>query len=248
MSKTKDADLHEIDGKNLEVVTLASGIDRCYKRISKALFSNNDSTARLLSKSCFNMDVIDNVKPIGSYRKLPVDAELSQKGVDIYRHYKGDLYYVLDSCHEPNTGEEMIVYQSVFTGKKWTQPQTMFHKLIPAPPPSDASFLDCCFHTPRFKRIGTTITEPRYYKWSGPVWLDKRHLIIGPSKFHVMMRSALCRRLPFTFLVGSIGLIVQFNSKTPPHKAIIAAPTNDRAPGVSPTNSAPYKNAASSPE
>jgi hypothetical protein len=49
----------------------------------------------------------------------------------LYRHYKGGLYRVLfDDAKHTETGEELVVYISVETGKVWVRPVKMFFELV----------------------------------------------------------------------------------------------------------------------
>ena len=49
----------------------------------------------------------------------------------LYRHYKGGLYRTLSEvAYHSETGEEMVVYIAVATGKVWVRPSKMFHELV----------------------------------------------------------------------------------------------------------------------
>ena len=45
----------------------------------------------------------------------------------IYRHFKGDLYFVEDIANHSETGEKMVVYRALY-GKNelWVRPLNMF--------------------------------------------------------------------------------------------------------------------------
>lgn len=45
----------------------------------------------------------------------------------IYKHYKGDLYIVLDIAYNSETLEKMIVYRALYDDNKlWVRPYDMF--------------------------------------------------------------------------------------------------------------------------
>ena len=45
----------------------------------------------------------------------------------IYRHYKGNLYIVLDICYHSETMEKMVVYRALYGDNKlWVRPYDMF--------------------------------------------------------------------------------------------------------------------------
>ncbi|MDR4987180.1 DUF1653 domain-containing protein [Bacillus cereus] len=49
----------------------------------------------------------------------------------LYRHYKSGLYRTLSEvAYHSETGEEMVVYISVETGKVWVRPSKMFDELV----------------------------------------------------------------------------------------------------------------------
>ena len=45
----------------------------------------------------------------------------------IYRHYKGNLYIVLDICYHSETLEKMVVYRALYGDNQlWVRPYDMF--------------------------------------------------------------------------------------------------------------------------
>ena len=48
----------------------------------------------------------------------------------LYKHYKGNVYRIIALARHSETGEDMIVYQSVKNGDIWTRPQKMKNKKI----------------------------------------------------------------------------------------------------------------------
>lgn len=51
--------------------------------------------------------------------------ELKIKG--IYKHYKGDFYFVEDIIYHSETGEKMVAYRALYgENKLWCRPYDMF--------------------------------------------------------------------------------------------------------------------------
>ncbi len=48
----------------------------------------------------------------------------------LYKHYKGNVYRIIALARHSETGEDMIVYQSVKNGDIWTRPQKMWNEKI----------------------------------------------------------------------------------------------------------------------
>lgn len=48
----------------------------------------------------------------------------------IYRHYKGNIYKIIALARHSETGENMIVYQSVKNGDVWVRPQYMWNEEV----------------------------------------------------------------------------------------------------------------------
>lgn len=51
-------------------------------------------------------------------RKLKLGAK--------YRHFKGNIYQILNIAVHTETEEKLVIYQSVDTGKIWARPLQMF--------------------------------------------------------------------------------------------------------------------------
>ncbi|NCB03230.1 MAG: DUF1653 domain-containing protein [Spirochaetia bacterium] len=51
---------------------------------------------------------------------------------NIYRHFKGGYYIVHSVAKTEETGEEVVVYQSLETGQIWTRPVSSFNERVPA--------------------------------------------------------------------------------------------------------------------
>ena len=49
----------------------------------------------------------------------------------LYRHYKGRVYQVLDTCRHSETGEQMVLYRA-FQGEAglWVRPVDMFSETV----------------------------------------------------------------------------------------------------------------------
>lgn len=48
----------------------------------------------------------------------------------LYKHYKGNVYKVIALARHSETGEDMVVYQSVKIGDIWCRPKTMWFDKI----------------------------------------------------------------------------------------------------------------------
>ena len=48
----------------------------------------------------------------------------------IYRHYKGNLYKIIEFAKNSETLEDMIVYRSEETGEVWVRPYNMWNEII----------------------------------------------------------------------------------------------------------------------
>ena len=45
----------------------------------------------------------------------------------IYKHYRGNLYLVIDICYHSETCEKMVVYRALYEDNKlWVRPYDMF--------------------------------------------------------------------------------------------------------------------------
>lgn len=47
-----------------------------------------------------------------------------------YKHYKGNLYKIINFAKHSETSEDMIVYQSVKTGDIWVRPRKMWNEIV----------------------------------------------------------------------------------------------------------------------
>lgn len=48
----------------------------------------------------------------------------------IYKHYKGNLYKIINFGKHSETLEKMIIYQSVKTGEIWIRPYNMWNEVV----------------------------------------------------------------------------------------------------------------------
>ena len=48
----------------------------------------------------------------------------------VYRHYKGSEYMVLGTAQHSETGEELVVYQSLADDKLWVRPKDIFLQFV----------------------------------------------------------------------------------------------------------------------
>jgi hypothetical protein len=64
----------------------------------------------------------------------------------LYRHYKGGLYEFLTAATDEETGDKVVVYQSVDTGKVWVRKFDVFYERV---------LIDHLkIRVPRFRRVG----------------------------------------------------------------------------------------------
>lgn len=47
-----------------------------------------------------------------------------------YKHYKGNIYKIINFARHSETLEDMIVYQSTKTGEIWVRPRKMWNEII----------------------------------------------------------------------------------------------------------------------
>lgn len=55
----------------------------------------------------------------------------------VYRHFKGNYYYVVDVALDSETKERMVVYKPLYERKDsmlWVRPEKMFLEIIPERP------------------------------------------------------------------------------------------------------------------
>ena len=49
----------------------------------------------------------------------------------IYRHYKGNLYQVIDVAKHSETLEDMVVYRALYGERElWTRPLSMWNEIV----------------------------------------------------------------------------------------------------------------------
>lgn len=48
----------------------------------------------------------------------------------LYRHYKGNIYRIIQIAKHSETLEDMIVYQSIATGEVWVRPYKMWNEIV----------------------------------------------------------------------------------------------------------------------
>lgn len=48
----------------------------------------------------------------------------------IYKHYKGNIYKIIEFAKHSETMEDMIVYQSLENGDIWVRPKYMWNEII----------------------------------------------------------------------------------------------------------------------
>lgn len=47
-----------------------------------------------------------------------------------YKHYKGNIYKIINFAKNSETAEDMIVYQSTKTGEIWVRPRKMWNEIV----------------------------------------------------------------------------------------------------------------------
>lgn len=53
----------------------------------------------------------------------------------LYRHYEGGLYIVEGVArHTENTGEDLVIYESLDTRRLWARPASMWHDKVDGKP------------------------------------------------------------------------------------------------------------------
>ena len=58
-----------------------------------------------------------------------------------YKHYKGNLYKIINFAKHSETTEEMIVYQSIKNGDIWVRPKNISKFLNPTSPSMQRTLL-----------------------------------------------------------------------------------------------------------
>ena len=52
----------------------------------------------------------------------------------VYRHFKGNYYFVEDVAYDSETKERMVVYKPLYNRQLWVRPEKMFLEEIPERP------------------------------------------------------------------------------------------------------------------
>lgn len=55
----------------------------------------------------------------------------------VYRHFKGNYYYIVDVALDSETKERMVVYKPLYKREDsmlWVRPEKMFHEVLPERP------------------------------------------------------------------------------------------------------------------
>ena len=53
---------------------------------------------------------------------------------EIYRHFKGGLYAVVCLVDHSESGETLVLYQSLASGHRWARPLTMWNEMVETEP------------------------------------------------------------------------------------------------------------------
>lgn len=64
-------------------------------------------------------------------RSMMSEAVKSSLNVGIYRHFKGGYYIVKDIAVDEESGDVLIVYQSLQDGQTWVRPSVVFQSRVP---------------------------------------------------------------------------------------------------------------------
>jgi hypothetical protein len=70
---------------------------------------------------------------------------------EIYRHFRGALYAVICLVDHSESGETLVLYQSLDSGHRWARPLAMWNELVE---PSPGMLL------PRFELLPEDLTVP----------------------------------------------------------------------------------------
>lgn len=49
---------------------------------------------------------------------------------ELYRHFKGNYYYILEIARHSETEEEMVVYKGIYNDQVWVRPLNMFMEKV----------------------------------------------------------------------------------------------------------------------
>lgn len=101
----------ELEKVGMEVISGGSDREGFVKVVD-----NNGNTAYLPENySIFNNIVLVLGEPVG--RVVPGK---------VYKHFKGNRYRVIAVAEHTETGEQLVVYQAIETGKVWVRPYDMW--------------------------------------------------------------------------------------------------------------------------
>ena len=48
----------------------------------------------------------------------------------MYKHFKGDIYLVLNKATHSESNEELVIYKNIHNGSNWARPLSMFEDKV----------------------------------------------------------------------------------------------------------------------